>query len=88
MSFTAHAANYAIIKIMSEPFVFLGNMPAPTGKEKAKTKQIIAEARAAGHPWAWVAGSLPDDEVTREWIKAMQENRRKADENPKLFGGL
>ena len=67
---------------MSEPFVFLGNMPKPTPEEWAATEKIIEKAKAVGHPWAFVAGSLPDDEVTEMWIDEMRAARQRAEEDP------
>jgi len=67
---------------MSEPFVFLGNLPKPTPEEKAESRRIIAEAKAAGHPLAQHAGIFMDDPSFDEWVEIMRENRRKADEAP------
>jgi hypothetical protein len=37
------------------------------------------------NPWRLYAGSLPkDDPMVQEWIQIMEENRRKADEDPEL----
>jgi hypothetical protein len=35
-----------------------------------------------GNPWVELAGFLPDDELTREWMEILRENRRKANESP------
>jgi len=37
---------------------------------------------ATGNPWVDLAGFLPDDELTRQWMEALEENRRKANESP------
>lgn len=41
---------------MSEPFVFLGNLPKPTPEERAKAERLIEKAKAEGNPWAKMAG--------------------------------
>src|SRR4051794_40101253 len=40
--------------------------------------EVVSMELAAGTPWADFAGFLPDDELTRQWMDALQENRRKA----------
>ena len=72
----------AIISVMSEPFVFLGNLPKPTPEERAKAERLIEKAKAEGNPWAKMAGIFRDDPLFDEWVKIMRENRRKADEDP------
>lgn len=60
--------------------------PAPmlpmTSEERAASDKIIAEAKADGHPLAQYAGTLPDDELTHEWLAAMRDYRRKVEEDP------
>ena len=70
------------MSIMSEPFVFLGNLPKPTPEERAEAERLIEKAKAEGHPWAKMAGMFRDGPVFDEWVKIMRENRRKADEAP------
>lgn len=43
-------------------------------------EQRLARARAAGDPWAKMAGIFKDDPTFDEWVEIMRENRRKADE--------
>lgn len=88
MSFTAQAGNYAIMVIMSEPFVFLGNIPTPTPEEKAEVDRLIERAKAEGNPWANMIGIFPDDEITRIWIEEMKAARQRDEENPHYYGGL
>ena len=56
-----------------------------TPEEKTESQRIIAEARAAGHPLAKWAGTLPDDEITREWIKAMRQYRQEVEDDPERW---
>ena len=67
---------------MSEPFVFLGNLPKPTPEERAKAERLIEKAKAEGNPWAKMAGIFRGDPFLDEWVEIMRENRRKADEDP------
>lgn len=60
-----------------------------------KMRQLLEERKAAG-AWIvyldipnidnpmmrWVGTLDPDDPVVQEWIQIMEENRRKADEDP------
>jgi len=70
---------------MSEPFVFLGNLPKPTPEERAEAERLIKKAKAEGNPWAKTAGIFRDDPLFDEWVEIMRENRRKADEEPELW---
>ncbi len=67
---------------MSEPFIFLGNIPKPTPEEKAEGERLIEKAKLEGNPWAAAAGIFRDDPLFDEWVEIMRENRRKADEDP------
>ena len=58
-------------------------MPPMTDEERADSEEAIAKARASGHPLAQYAGTLPDDELTHEWMAAMREYRRQVEEDPK-----
>jgi len=53
-----------------------------TAEEKAASERAVAEAKASGHPLAQYAGTLPDDELTHEWMAAMREYRRQVEEDP------
>jgi hypothetical protein len=44
--------------------------------------EVVPMELATGNPWVDLAGFLPDDELTRQWMEALQENRRKANESP------
>lgn len=44
--------------------------------------EVVPMELATGNPWNDLAGFLPDDELTRQWLDALQENRRKANEAP------
>lgn len=57
-------------------------MPPMTAEEKAASDEAIAKAIASGHPLAQYAGTLPDDEITHEWMAAMREYRRQVEEDP------
>lgn len=56
-----------------------------TPEEKAESRRIIDEAKASGHPLAQFAGTLPDDEITREWIRAMREYRQQIEDDPEAW---
>jgi hypothetical protein len=43
--------------------------------------EVIPLEVATGNPWVDLAGFLPDDELTRQWMEALEENRRKANES-------
>jgi len=58
------------------------DLPILTPEEKAESEKITAAARATGHPLLKWAGTLPDDEVTRGWIKAMREYRQEIEDDP------
>ena len=70
------------MKIMSKLIEYPMDFPPMTPEERVESECIITEARAAGHPLAKWAGTLPDDEVTRAWIKAMREYRQEIEDNP------
>ena len=57
-------------------------MPPMTPEERAASDAAVAEAKASGHPLAQYAGTLPDDELTHEWMAAMREYRRQVEEDP------
>ncbi len=40
---------------------------------------LTFEVEPSAHPLARFAGTLPDDELTKEWIQAMAEYRRDVD---------
>ncbi len=72
----------AIMTIMSKVIEYPKSLPPMTEEEKAESKRIIAEAKAAGHPLAQYAGTLPDDELTEEWMAAMREYRQQVEDDP------
>jgi hypothetical protein len=70
---------------MSKVIEYPKDMIPLTSEEKAESKRIIAEAKANGHPLAQFAGTLPDDEVTRDWIRAMREYRQQIEDDPEAW---
>ena len=44
--------------------------------------EVVPLELATGNPWLDLAGFLPDDELTRQWLDALQENRQRANESP------
>jgi predicted RNase H-like HicB family nuclease len=50
-------------------------------KVAAGGRFVSVEVPASNNPWARIAGMFPDDDLTREWIQAMAENRKKIDED-------
>jgi hypothetical protein len=48
----------------------------------AAAAEVVPIELASGDPWAELGGFLPDDEATRQWLDALRENRRKANESP------
>jgi hypothetical protein len=44
--------------------------------------EVVPLEVATGNPGVDLAGFLPDDELTRQWLEALEENRRKANESP------
>ena len=67
---------------MSKVIEYPKSLPPMTPEEKAESRRIIAEAKAAGHPLAEFAGTLPDDELTEEWLAAMREYRQRVEDEP------
>lgn len=57
-------------------------MPPMTDEERIASAKAVAEAKASGHPLAQYAGTLPDDELTHEWMAAMRDYRRQVEEDP------
>lgn len=53
-------------------------------KVKSEGTEIMhLEVPVAENPWLKMAGTLdPNDPMVQEWIQIMDENRRKADEDP------
>jgi len=43
--------------------------------------EILPMELPSSNPWTDLAGFLPDDELTREWMRTLEENRRKANES-------
>ena len=43
--------------------------------------EIVPMEVSTGNPWVDLAGLLPDDELTREWMQILRENRKKANES-------
>jgi len=43
--------------------------------------EIVPMELASDNAWIERAGFLPDDELTREWMELMRENRKKANES-------
>jgi hypothetical protein len=78
----------------AEPFAL--TVEAATREEAlGKLRELIASKIAGGgqivaleipegdNPWLRMAGTLdPDDPLVKEWKLLMEENRRKADEDP------
>jgi hypothetical protein len=66
----------------------LKNLGLLISRHLAASKAELAELEVSGvtdNPWDLYAGVLPkDDPVVQEWLEIMQENRRKADEDPDL----
>jgi hypothetical protein len=48
------------------------------GRLPESAELVVLEA-APDKPWASFAGSIPDDELTEEWLDAIAENRRARD---------
>ena len=67
---------------MSVEIIYPSMLPKMTPEERAESQRLIAEARAAGHPLAPYAGALPEDELTEEWLAAIRNYRRQAEEDP------
>ncbi len=57
-------------------------MPPMSPQERAASLEAVAEMKASGHPLAQYAGTLPDDDLTHEWLAAMREYRREVEEDP------
>ena len=57
-------------------------MPPMTEEEEAESQRIVEKLKAEGHPLAAFIGTLPDDDLTREWMAAMREYRRQVEEDP------
>ncbi len=55
-----------------------------TEQEKAESRRIIAEAKAAGHPLAQYAGIFMDDPSFDEWVETMRENRQRIENDPEI----
>lgn len=66
---------------MAIEILYPASMPKRSPEEKAEVERLIAEARAAGNPLAG-AGTLPEDELTEEWLAAMREYRRQVEDDP------
>jgi hypothetical protein len=43
--------------------------------------EVVPLELSTGNAWADSAGFLPEDELTRQWLDALRENRRKANES-------
>lgn len=54
----------------------------PLTDDQLPLEDLLAKRRAEGDPWAKMAGIFKDDSTFDEWVGIMQENRRKADEEP------
>lgn len=52
-----------------------------TNGRLAAGAEIVSMAVKAGNPWVDLARFLPDDELTREWMDILRENRKKANES-------
>ena len=44
--------------------------------------EIVPMEVRTGNPWVDLAGFLPDDRLTSEWMEILRENRRLANESP------
>ncbi|MBO0696788.1 MAG: hypothetical protein J2P46_00200 [Zavarzinella sp.] len=44
--------------------------------------EVVPMDLVSGNPWDELGGFLPDDEATRQWLDALRENRRRANESP------
>jgi predicted RNase H-like HicB family nuclease len=52
-------------------------------KLSAGAEIVNLEIPLEQNPWLRMAGTLdPDDPMVKEWMEIMEENRRKADEDP------
>jgi len=72
------------MSIMSKVIEYPKSMPPMTEEEKAKSRRIIAEAKAAGHPLAQYAGIFMDDPLFDEWVDIMRENRQRVEDDPEI----
>jgi len=75
----------AIMSIMSKVIEYPKSLPPMTGEEKAESKRIIAEAKAAGHPLAQYAGIFMDDPSFDEWVEEMRLYRQRVEEEPEFW---
>ncbi len=66
---------------MAIEILYPASMPKQTPEQVAEAQRLIAEARAAGNPLTG-AGTLPEDELTDEWLAAMREYRKQVEEDP------
>jgi len=73
------------MSIMSKVIEYPKSMPPMTEEEKAKSRRIIAEAKAAGHPLAQYAGIFMDDPLFDEWVEIMRENRQRVEDDPEIL---
>ena len=48
----------------------------------ASGAEVVPMELNGGNPWNDLAGFLPDDQMTRQWLDALDENRRKANGSP------
>lgn len=74
----------AIMSIMSKVIEYPKSLPPMTEEEKAESRRIIAEAKAAGHPLAQYAGIFMDDPSFDEWVEIMRENRQRIEDDPEI----
>ena len=58
------------------------SIPKQTPEEEAESKRLITEAQGTGHPLAQWAGTLPEDDLTEQWLTAMREYRKQVEEDP------
>jgi hypothetical protein len=59
----------------------LSQLQSLTSGRLATGAEIVPMAVKTGNPWVDLAGFLPDDELTREWMDILRENRKKANES-------
>lgn len=70
---------------MNKVIEYPKSLPPMTEEEKAESRRIIAEAKAAGHPLAQHAGIFMDDPSFDEWVEEMRLYRQRVEEEPELW---
>lgn len=60
----------------------VGNLHRLTRDRLGSEGELRTMEVVSGNPWTDLAGFLPDDDLTHEWMEIMKDRRRLANESP------